>query len=281
MTRMSLALCVLASGSSGNCSLLRTPDGVVMIDAGIGPRTLARSLVGTGVMLDDIRAVVLTHLDSDHFRRHWCKHFFKRGITVHCADSHASELDDESACTLGNLVRPFSGAFSPVNGVVIEPIAFAHDSTGSFGFVIEGFGGRIGFATDLGHVPRTLIDCFSDLDVLAIESNYDPQMQRDSGRPWFLQRRITGGNGHLSNEQALSAVKTIFDRHKGRRLPKHVVLLHRSDDCNCPDLVRDLFTRDTRIAPRLVLAERHTPTDWLCVSTDNGSGVGGQLLLGF
>ncbi|MGC4032942.1 MAG: MBL fold metallo-hydrolase [Tepidisphaeraceae bacterium] len=278
---MSLALCVLASGSSGNCSLLRTPAGVVLIDAGLGPRSLARAMVGTGVTLDDIRAVVLTHLDADHFRRHWCKHFVKRGITVHCAADHAEDIDDKIACELGSLVRPFTGGFSPVDGLACQPIAFAHDDTGSYGFVIEGFGGRMGFATDLGHVPAAMIEQFADLDVLAIESNYDPDMQRNSGRPWFLQRRITGGYGHLSNEQALAAVKSIFDRHRGRRLPKHVVLLHRSQDCNCPVLVRELFTRDARIASRLVLAERYTPTDWLCVETDDGSGVGGQLTLGF
>src|SRR5436305_13170816 len=72
-TRMSLELCILASGSAGNCSLLRTPSGVILIDAGIGPRIAGRRLNGTGVTLADIRAVCLTHLDSDHFRPSWVR----------------------------------------------------------------------------------------------------------------------------------------------------------------------------------------------------------------
>ncbi|HEX8325336.1 MAG TPA: MBL fold metallo-hydrolase [Tepidisphaeraceae bacterium] len=279
---MSLSICILASGSSGNCSMLRTPAGVVLVDAGLGPRTFAKSIEATDVSLNDVRAVVLTHLDSDHFKRSWVKHFVKRGITVHVADSHAADLEDETAARLGSQLRPFTadGAFSPVEGVVFQPLALAHDDTGSFGYVIDGYGGRIGFATDLGHVPPALIDQFDDLDILAIESNYDPDLQRNSGRPWFLQKRITGGSGHLSNQQALAAVKSIFDRHDKRRLPRHVVLLHRSRDCNCPDLLRTLFTRDKRIASRLVLAEPYSRTEWLCASTAD-SGVGRQMTLAF
>ena len=275
---MALALCILASGSSGNCSLLRTPHGVVLIDAGVGPRSFGRAVAGTDVTLADVRAVVLTHLDSDHFRRSWVRTLMKQGVTVHCASAHAAELD--VAAHLGAQLRPFDGAFEPLPGVIFTPLAFAHDETGSYGFVIDGYGGRIGFATDLGHVPPALIEHFADLDVLAIESNYDPQMQENSGRPWFLQKRITGGHGHLSNDQALAAVKAIFKRHGKRRLPEHVVLLHRSRDCNCPDLLRSLFSTDARIASRLVLAEPYSRTEWLCAST-GGRVAHQQLLLGF
>jgi len=47
-TRMSLELCILASGSGGNCAVVRTPAGIVLIDAGIGPRTTAARMNGTG-----------------------------------------------------------------------------------------------------------------------------------------------------------------------------------------------------------------------------------------
>ncbi|MDB5327402.1 MAG: hypothetical protein JWM57_2971 [Phycisphaerales bacterium] len=258
--------------------MLRTPAGVVLIDAGVGPRSFGRAVAGTDISLADVRAIVLTHLDSDHFRRSWVRTLMKQGVTVHCAAAHAAELD--VAPHLGAQLRPFDGAFEPIPGVSFVPLAFAHDETGSYGFVIEGFGGRIGFATDLGHVPPALIEHFADLDVLAIESNYDPGMQQNSGRPWFLQKRITGGHGHLSNDQALAAVKAIFKRHEKRRLPAHVVLLHRSRDCNCPDLLRALFSRDTRVASRLVLAEPYVRTEWLCAST-GGRPAEQQLLLGF
>jgi hypothetical protein len=46
-------------------------------------------------------------------------------------------------------------------------------------------------------------------------------------------------------------------------LPEHVVLLHRSRHCNCPDLLRALFSRDARIAPRLTLTEQFHRTEWI------------------
>jgi hypothetical protein len=73
-----------------------------------------------------------------------------------------------------------------------------------------------------------------------------------------------GGRGHLSNEQSLEAVKAILDRAQVTgRLPDRIVLLHRSQQCNHPDLVLELFGRDARIPPRLTLAEQSQRTEWL------------------
>jgi hypothetical protein len=117
-------------------------------------------------------------------------------------------------------------------------------------------------------VPSELVERFCGVDLLAIESNYDPELQRLSGRPMFLQRRIMGGRGHLSNAQALAAVQAMLNRCQrcGHRLPRHVVLLHRSRRCNCPDLLRAMFAEDARLHGRVVLAEQHRISGWLEVS---------------
>ena len=184
------------------------------------------------------------------------------------------------------LIFPFDREpFDVLPGVTLRPLPFAHDREGSHGFVIEGpasdsRGCRIGYATDLGRVPVTLIDEFCDLDVLAIESNYDPVMQQTSGRPFFLQQRIMGGKGHLSNQQAFDTIRAILDRceRTAARLPSHIVLLHRSRQCNCPKLVRRLFSRDARIGPRLTLAEQFAPSGWL-KAQDRAPLAGEQLSL--
>jgi phosphoribosyl 1,2-cyclic phosphodiesterase len=258
---MSLELCILASGSAGNAAILRSPAGVLLIDAGIGPRTLAKRLEGTGVHLDDITAVCLTHLDGDHFLPHWASTLRRLTIPIYC---HANKVDSLAVCSpeLVPLIRSFNvAAFSPIEGLRCDPVPFAHDRLGSHGFVVDGYGHRIGYATDLGHVPRHFYDRFRDLDCIALESNYDPQMQAESARPMFLKRRITGGKGHLSNPQSLAAIRKLLDR--AHRLPDHIVLLHRSQECNCPDLVRQLFSTDKRIASRLTLAQQHERSPWL------------------
>ena len=150
----------------------------------------------------DIAALCLTHLDGDHFSPHWAATLRHLNIPVYC---HANKVDGLALCApdLVPLIRPFdAAAFSPIDGLTCDPIHFAHDRLGSHGFVFDSPGYRIGYATDLGHVPPHFFDRFRDLDCIALESNYDTQMQADSARPEFLKRRITGGHGHLSNLQA-------------------------------------------------------------------------------
>jgi phosphoribosyl 1,2-cyclic phosphodiesterase len=272
---MAVELCVLASGSGGNCSFVRAPTGVMLIDAGIGPRTAATRMNGTGVRVADVSAICLTHLDRDHFSLNWVSTVIRQQIQVFC---HASRMADiaeitfrevaDSDAAKGFVARivPFESApFQPLSRLTFQPVHLAHDREGSHGFIADGFGRRIGYATDLGHVPSHLLEMFCGVDVLCIESNYDPQMQEASPRPWFLKQRIMGGRGHLSNHQAFDAVRTVLDRcqRRGRALPGAVVLLHRSRQCNCPDLLRSLFSRDARIALRLTLTEQFHRTEWI------------------
>jgi hypothetical protein len=83
----------------------------------------------------------------------------------------------------------------------------------------------------------------------------------------------------------LDAVRRILDQtqRRGAALPRHIVLLHRSRQCNCPRLLRDLFSGDGRIAKRLVLAEQDRPTGWLWAAGDGerlaGEPAGRQLEL--
>jgi phosphoribosyl 1,2-cyclic phosphodiesterase len=293
---MPLELTILASGSMGNCSVIRSPAGVLLIDLGIGPRITAHRLQGTGVNVSDISAACLTHLDGDHLRPTWSSTILRQQIKIFCHAARRKDLLHQLDQTDPSISRPpatqslggfapllhtfRADPFEPLPGLTIEPLHLAHDRQGSHGFIIEGFGSRIGYATDLGRVPPALLDRFCNLDILALESNYDPVMQETSDRPPFLKRRIMGGAGHLSNHQALAAVQAILDRAQscGETLPAHIVLLHRSRECNCPRLLRKLFHHDKRIAQRLTLSEQFTRTQWLRPRQVQPS-TGEQLLL--
>jgi len=111
--------------------------------------------------------------------------------------------------------------------------------------------------------------------VLAIESNYDREMQRAADRPAMLKRRITGGRGHLSNDQAKAAIHAILDRSV--RPPSHLVLLHLSRQCNCPRLVRRLYADHPALADRLCVTSQHARTDWLRLDATAPVIVGEQM----
>ena len=94
---MSLEMCVLGSGSGGNSTVIRAPRGSFLLDAGFGPRTTAQRMCGgtgggLGVDLPDISAIVLTHLDHDHFNKNWLQTIIKRGIRVFCASSRVQDI---------------------------------------------------------------------------------------------------------------------------------------------------------------------------------------------
>lgn len=288
-----LELCVLGSGSGGNASLLRTSAGVLLIDAGLGPRTVAKRLNGTGVALADIKAICLTHLDHDHINPNLLRTILAQNIHVYCHKAVRNELlnlavchlDESDAVQFSSVVTGYmtDETFCPLPQVEFCPLHFAHDAEGSHGFVVREESQTLAYATDLGRVPEELVARFCGADIVCLEANYDPEMQKNSGRPWYLQNRIMGGKGHLSNEQSLAAIRAILDRTQKqcRRLPRHIVLLHRSRQCNCPNLLRKMFEADIRIKPRLMLTEQFARTEWLRITPDAQPLTGEQIAISF
>ena len=63
---MSSVFQILGSSSNGNCSLLRTENSTVLIDAGFSGKRIEQMLVDIGESLDTIDAVFITHEHSDH-----------------------------------------------------------------------------------------------------------------------------------------------------------------------------------------------------------------------
>lgn len=232
------ALCVLASGSSGNCSVLvsRTPGGdrhVSLIDLGLSPRRTRRCLEARGLSLEMVDQVLLTHLDTDHCHPGWVaamrKDDWRATLNIH--RRHMGRA--ERAGLLCSHAAPFDEVIELHGGASAHACVMSHDSLGVACFRVEiEHGGRVaslGYATDCGRVTASMIEHMRGVDTLALESNYDPDMQMRSGRPASLKKRIMGGSGHLSNQLSADAVRRIGVRD-------HLVLLHLSRQCNTPEL---------------------------------------------
>lgn len=246
---------VLGSSSSGNCSMLRleTPLGArqVLVDAGLSPRAVRGRLAALGYDAAATTDVLFTHFDRDHAQPGWTRAALAQGMRLRCSRghlAHARERGYPDACI--ETFDPRGPAFS-LGEIRVEPCESPHDDGGTVAFRFETPAGSIGFATDLGRASGALVEAMRGVDLLAIESNYDRAMQLGSARPPALKSRIMGGRGHLSNEECVDAVRAIA----WPREPEHVVLLHLSRECNCPDLVRSLWRRDLpSLEPRLTIA---------------------------
>jgi phosphoribosyl 1,2-cyclic phosphodiesterase len=280
---MTLSFSVLGSGSKGNCTLLTLEAGGderhLLIDCGLSMRATALRLAPLGVKLDEISHMLITHFDWDHFQSPWVKRIQRQNITVHLHRRHRAMALRHSLD--GRQMHLFDRPFTLGEHTTVQPVLSAHDSLGTVAFVIDHHGTRFGFATDLGRVGRILLRHFTDLHALAIESNYDPELELSSGRPVFLTRRIMGNAGHLSNEQSIEAVLQIA----AQSALGHVVPLHLSQQCNDPRLVKDLYAqRAPHLLDRLTMSHQHRPTPLLHVPrprTTAGAPRPGQQLAMF
>ena len=65
---MKIRFLSLSSGSSGNCYYLGTDTYGILIDAGIGVRTIKKFLKEYNLALERVRAVFVTHDHADHIK---------------------------------------------------------------------------------------------------------------------------------------------------------------------------------------------------------------------
>jgi phosphoribosyl 1,2-cyclic phosphodiesterase len=252
------AVSVLASGSSGNCTVMVLQAcgrrRLCLIDAGLSPRRTERMLEALGLSLADLDSIILTHLDHDHYHSGWATGL-PDGACLRLHRRHAARARNEDRAP--GACEPFEEGFELCPGVHVRVCMASHDQLGvaSFRFDFAGWGSSLGFATDLGRITDALLEHLRGVDVLAIESNYCPQLQHSSLRPWFLKRRIMGGQGHLSNDQALRAIEEIGPR-------SHVVFLHLSRECNRPEIISEMHAGADYA---ITIAAPETPTRWVHV----------------
>jgi phosphoribosyl 1,2-cyclic phosphodiesterase len=217
----------LGSGSKGNAILLESDGTRVLIDAGFPPRVLMRRLAGVHIAPESISAVVVTHEHIDHMRgvraaqRRWKWHVYGSAGTI----GAIADLDVPRVTALR------SGAPFAIGALQFELVRVPHDATAPTAVVATSTrtGFRTGIAHDLGAIPDKLRAAFAGLDLLLLESNHDEEMLRTGPYPPFLQARISGGSGHLSNRKSAA-----FARELAAPPLRQVVLLHLSETNNTP-----------------------------------------------
>lgn len=227
----------LASGSSGNAAVIESGGRAVLLDAGLSAREILRRAEIAGAGDARIEAILLTHEHVDHVRgarvlsRRLGVPVFGTAGTLTAAATH---LDD-----VPETVRVERRERFTLAGLRITTFATAHDAAEPVGYAFESRSGRrLVIATDTGTITPEIADAFAGAHVVGIESNHDVRMLEAGPYPPFLKRRIAGERGHLSNDDAASAVSNALWRGLG-----HVFALHISEQNNTPEHARSALAR--------------------------------------
>lgn len=222
-----LHLHILGSGSKGNCSLVESPEGFIMIDDGFSRRETLARMHSLGLDETRVRALILTHKHSDHTRgvAVWSKHFHGELYASTGTTSARSGFELLPFCE----VEP-GDSFS-VGSVRIQTFPTSHDVVNPMGMRFSCDGDAIGFATDTGVLSNEALAALTDTRILALECNHDVSMLRSGDYPRFLKERILSESGHLSNAQAADAVPRLVTTRT-----EELIAMHISQENNRPSL---------------------------------------------
>ena len=224
------------SGSSGNCYYLFTETDGLIIDIGVGLRTLKKYFRDYGLSLSSIHHVLITHDHADHiksvgsisFEYHLPIYATKKvhdGIDRNYCVQRKLSSDKKLIVTPGTPVE--LGSFH------VTPFEVPHDATENVGYEVQACGVTFVIITDAGSITEEMCRHIAHADYLIIEANHDVEMLQRGPYPKHLKDRIMSSTGHLNNHDCGVAIAE--NMKEGL---KHVWLCHLSEENNHPELAR-------------------------------------------
>lgn len=255
----------IKSGSSGNCYYIGNDSEAILIDMGVGPRVLAKTLKEKGLSQDKISKVLITHEHIDHIKHLGA--FAKRNFIPVYTSEELHRVLDNHPCTrscLSGCRRVIDmDSYADCGNIKIKAFKVPHDAACTLGYHIDFYGERFTVITDAGGLTSEIFKYASIAKHLVIESNYDLDMLMKGSYTPDLKRRIIGGHGHLSNEQTAYLIEKICGRND--TAVRNIFLCHVSDNNNTPEMAyrasEEVLEKLHRSDVRLNVLPRRYPSD--------------------
>lgn len=229
---MSLYITSLNSGSNGNCYYVGNDTDAVLIDVGISCREIEKRMKKLELDIKKVKAIFVSHEHGDHIK----------GVSTLANKYNLPVyITAKTAVNGPRLIRHLSKIFiadEPVTigTLVITAFTKFHDAADPHSFVISYNGTTVGVITDIGKVCDEVVRFFKQCHAVFLEANYDSNLLENGRYPVYLKNRIRGGQGHISNDEALD----LFINHRSTFL-SHVFLSHLSKENNSPEIASTLF----------------------------------------
>jgi phosphoribosyl 1,2-cyclic phosphodiesterase len=245
---MSLFIASLNSGSNGNCYYIGNKNEAVFVDAGLSCKETEIRMNRLGLDIRRVKAIFISHEHSDHIL----------GVTSLVAKYKipvfvsSPTLKEAGFWKIRQYTQPFTTHQAIEIGTIrITAFQKKHDASDPHSFVVSEAKTHVGVFTDIGVPCEQLIHYFRQCHAAFLEANYDEEMLEKGRYPMVLKKRIRGGQGHLSNRQALE----LYMSHRPVFM-SHLLLSHLSKENNRPELVESLFNA-VPTETRVVIASRY------------------------
>ena len=224
------------SGSSGNCYYLFTETDGLLIDVGVGIRTLRKHFKDYGLNLSHVRRILITHDHADHIKSVGSISYDMHLPVFATAAVHKGI--DRNYCVqrkvgteLRHILEP--GVTVQMGDFTVTPFSVPHDSSDNVGYFIETEDANFCVITDAGCVTDEMAQYIGRAQHLVIEANHDLEMLEHGPYPQHLKVRIHSKTGHLSNVDCAEAIACNMSEDL-----RHVWLCHLSEENNHPELAR-------------------------------------------
>lgn len=230
-----MRVCVLGSGSSGNCTFVERGATRVLIDAGLRAKEICERLHRIDVDPSTLSGIFISHEHNDHIQGAGpMSRKFKVPVFI-----SPRALEHASFALQHVQHYPITSDVAiQVGTLTVTPFSTPHDSIDPLAFALRAGQVRACVVTDVGYIPESVRDRIRNTDLLVIESNHDIEMLRTGPYPWNLKQRVMGNYGHLSNEALAFFFSQYFDGTQ-----RKVMLTHLSRQNNHPQIAFVSATR--------------------------------------
>lgn len=249
-----MEVCVISSGSKGNCTLVKTQKHNILIDIGNSCRYVENTLQDIGLLPQDIDMILITHAHIDHVAglRVFSKKY-KPQIFI------TDKILKETNLELNN-VRYINSDIQ-LDGVYIKVIKTSHDTEDSNGYIVCENGESCVYITDTGYIHEKNFKDLYDKNIYVFESNHDPEMLMNNPRyPHHTKIRILSDQGHLSNSDSAYYLSKFIGPNT-----KQVILAHLSEQNNSEDLaiktLKDTLKKHNIKFDNIVCAKQNIKTE--------------------
>ena len=264
--RIGLRVSILASGSSGNITLLETERTRLLIDAGLGKRETLARLTAVDQEVDRLDGILVTHEHNDHcgglpqMLGLWKAPLY---VTEPTMDALNRTLPDTLGKRLRGVETIRAGQRFCIGDIEVHAFAIPHDAADPIGFTFRTDGVKLALVTDLGYMPNHVKVHLRGSDCVVLESNHDPDMLKAGPYPWVVKQRVLSRTGHLSNH---AVSEYLADSDGFDATARYLVLAHLSEENNNPHTARisavEALGRRPAECPftgELLIATQHEP----------------------